>query len=106
MQAEIAETKTRNERHVETLAQLETTLQETNAETERIESAVRKIEDELAKKSRELDLLNRRLEKKLAAVPPGEDAGKATPSPLTDVSDHIGQSGSTFKRLGTFTGRH
>ncbi len=42
---------------------------------ERTEAEIKKCADEIERKTREQDILNRKLEKILAAVPPGEDAG-------------------------------
>ena len=75
MQANAATAEARNSRHAEALAAAEAELKEGEAAVERTETEMKKCADEIERKTREQDILNRKLEKILAAVPPGEDAG-------------------------------
>lgn len=50
-------------------------MREGEAAIEGIAVEMRKCEGEIERKTREQDVLNKKLEKILAAVPPGEDAG-------------------------------
>ncbi len=75
MQADVASAEARNSRHAEALSAAEAEMREGEAAIEGIAVEMRKCEGEIERKTREQDVLNKKLEKILAAVPPGEDAG-------------------------------
>lgn len=85
MQADVATAEARNGRQADTLSAAEAELKEGEAAVERTEATLKKCADEIERKTREQDILNRKLEKILAAVPPGEDAGALLQSCHHDV---------------------
>ena len=75
MQADVASAEAHNSRHAEELSAAEAELREGEAALEGRAADMRKCEGEIERKTREQDVLNKKLEKIVAAVPPGEDAG-------------------------------
>ncbi|CAL8468836.1 g8377 [Coccomyxa elongata] len=85
IEADVASAEACNSRHAEALNAAEAELREGEAAIEGIAVEMGKCEGEIERKTREQDVLNKKLEKILAAVPPGEDAGplEATIANLT-----------------------
>ncbi|KAK9915017.1 hypothetical protein WJX75_003675 [Coccomyxa subellipsoidea] len=90
IEADVATAEARNGRHADTLSAAEAELKVGEAAVERTEATLKKCADEIERKTREQDILNRKLEKILAAVPPGEDAGPLEAT-IANLSREIAQ---------------
>lgn len=75
LQVETAKVEASNASQAATLKEEEAKLKEKEKEVQAVQAALDKQMRDVEKKGRELDALNRRYQKVMAAVPVGEDAG-------------------------------
>jgi predicted nucleic acid-binding Zn-ribbon protein len=78
LQAEFAEVKARMQEHDEALAKAEAEIAGITNDIARLEAGIKKREHAISRKSSQLDQLNKKIQKMMADIPPGEDAGMPT----------------------------
>lgn len=100
LRVDVLNTDAHNTRLQDTLALLEGELNEKSGVIERYETEMRRRNDEIEKKTRTVDLLNRKLEKILSTMVDGEETGplEATVSNLNREIQRKGVEGNDLQR--------